>query len=272
MTDDPTGVDVPTSSTRRKEAALTVFAAYVVAVAAGLSVSVDTSTGWIVHLCAVAVALALLGRATWISYRAIGAKGLVRTLATTGVGYAVLVVIGLVGGCGSWTLPPETTEADRALVAKSKLPLVVGVEEVGNAEDLVEQLRASGLFERVERMRDLTTPPHLVVRESGSGFGTNVVPIPSILTAGVVATRFRDNTAHRFVFRRPAAAGSNDGAAHAMVWCSCESDACLGWASGLLNLMPDRTRGEVKDHPRYHAVFAKAVAERIDEIRALAAQ
>ncbi len=49
-------------------------------------------------------------------------------------------------------------------------------------------------------------------------------------------------------------------------------ETTTGWASGLLNLLPNRSRDEPKDHAHYHAVLAKAIADDAARIRALAAK
>lgn len=243
--------------------AITLAAAYVIAVTAGLVCSGDSLWGLAVLAGAILLAIGLVVRALWIS-RAGGAPAILRTVLMFGIGYLVLVVIGSIGGCSSSELPQDLTDAQRKLVVDSHFPVTVGVASSKSAGGLVAELRATGLFDRVELLDDLAVPPALVATVDGSGFGAAIIPFQSIVTAGIVPTRYDDAAGLEFRLARP-----GDGQNGVSVWYLHRSVSYLGWASGLLNCLPSRTSGEVRSHPRYHAAFAAHIAGSADAIRAL---
>src|SRR3972149_760998 len=91
----------------------------------------------------------------------------------------IIMAAGLIGGCTSMILPRSPSHAELARVSKTRFHVSIGVEKDENplySDRLVQALRRTGLFSRVEKLEDL---PHadLVARVNRHIYGTATLHI-----------------------------------------------------------------------------------------------
>lgn len=176
-----------------------------------------------------------------------------------------LAIPGCQGACTSARLAPEP---DAALPAAS-LPYAVAVEhgEFPPIYDewLVEALRASGVFARVDLAENLREPAPLVARVLAPSEGAAVIPILTAVTLGLFPTWAEETWGLRFSLA-PAGAPERTVAID-FRW---SGYTVLGWVSALLNLSPDRAGTRPSEGPRYAAHVAATIAPHAAEIERMA--
>jgi hypothetical protein len=192
----------------------------------------------------------------------------IRSAALAGAVAIGLGVAGCPGACSSAKLPPEHSAAERAQAAATTLPYAVAVER-GDfppvyAERLVEALRRSRLFADVELAERRSAPAGLVARVLSPSEGAAVIPILTAITLGVFPPWAEETWGLRFSLAAP-----GGGATPVEIDFRWKGMTVLGWASALLNLLPDRTGGDPTDDARYADHVAASIAPHAAAIAAL---
>lgn len=183
-------------------------------------------------------------------------KTLARVILTTIAIYAVVVVpTGLLKGCSSAALPPKLTNIQREeLMRRSPpLPISVGVadyEYPAYSDSLLRILQVSHLFTKVDRLSAFTDPPDFVAEVDRRIYGSAIIPILPAVTLGLVPAWTDEEWGHSFSLK----SSRND--AKMAVEFSYHGTSFLGWVSGLINLLPDRTGGDVYETKQYQEAFA----------------
>lgn len=182
-----------------------------------------------------------------------------------------LVLTVMVWGCGSVQLPAALTPAERAEVEAASIPAVVGIERSGGRrsdDDLLRILRGSGLFSRVEWLTELDEEPDLVggVRRHCEENPTNLTPLFTWLTLGVVPTWIRDRYGFSFVLFDPEAPSRR-----VEIGCGPRRTYLFGWLGTPLNILPGWTLGRPEEHPRYARQVELEVVRAAEAIRRLLA-
>lgn len=191
---------------------------------------------------------------------------------------ATLIFLGLAGGCYTTTRPSALTQSQRALIKATHLPYTVGVKEGVNyagmwrdwpaySDDLVRQLRRTGLFARVDHLGAFKKPPDLVARAEDSIVGDESIPWLCGLTLGLVPDRGKEISGVPFSLSRP---GGFDGTVPLYIRYVYTGETTLGWAAVFLNASPSHTWHPVDKDPRFLDHFALEIVKHRREIRALA--
>lgn len=183
---------------------------------------------------------------------------------------AVLVVIGLglAGGCASTSLPPRLTDAQAKAVETTRFKATVGVEPHKfpvYSEKLIRNLRATGLFERVDALDMFAEPPTFVARVDREIYGTAAIPLWTGLSLGLIPTTVSEQHGHAFSLVPTARRDQR-----IPIVFSYRGPSTLGWWAVFLNLTPDRTWRDVYSHPRFIEGLAWQVVAREREISAYA--
>lgn len=176
-----------------------------------------------------------------------------------------LAIPGCQGACTSMRLAPKPD----AEVQGIPLPYAVAVERSDFPpvydERLVEALRASGVFARVDLAGDVREPAPLVARVLAPSEGAAVIPILTAVTLGLFPTWAEETWGLRFSL---APAGAPERAvAIDFRW---SGYTVLGWASALLNLSPNRAGSNPAEGPRYAAHVAATIAPHVPAIERMA--
>lgn len=195
-----------------------------------------------------------------------------RVRSSLGTQALTVVLLSVLWGCASSPLPPRLTEPQREVLAGVDLPYRVAVEPYQYplySRLLMEDLRTTGVFARVEMSEDLSEA-ELVARVAHpvSNDYVAVIPLFSILSFGVVPTWFPMEYGASFEL-----APGNDArcrSAPVSIDASYEGTLVMGWVASVLNLSTRRTVRDVRKTDRYRDNIAHAVALRADEIRRLA--
>ena len=178
-------------------------------------------------------------------------------------GAAVLTVLALcvfTGSCASTTLPPRLSPSQKALVRDLRFPARVGVERFKYpvySDELAKALRATHLFAEVRALSAFPTPPDLIARIERPIYGTAVIPVWTGLSLGLVPTTFQEE--HGFSFSL--ASGALQSQDRLRVEFSYSGPSTLGWYAVVLNLSPNRARGDVTQHERFRDGLAWALAQ-----------
>src|SRR3990172_10961428 len=107
-----------------------------------------------------------------------------------GAFFLIIMAAGLMGECTSMVLPRSPSHAELARVSNTRFHVSIGVEKDENplySDRLVQALRRTGLFSRVEKLEDL---PHadLVARVNRHIYGTATLPILTGLSLCFIPT------------------------------------------------------------------------------------
>jgi hypothetical protein len=103
-------------------------------------------------------------------------------------------------GCVSFSLPPALSDREQDLVDTTHFHATLGVAEYRYpawSDGLVGALRATGLFDRVERLADIQNPD-LVAHVRGRVSHSNPLPLLPALTLGVIPIMDTDEQGQRF--------------------------------------------------------------------------
>ncbi len=150
----------------------------------------------------------------------------------------LLLLTGCIGW-GSAALPPPLSDADQRTLADSHFPLVIGVatwRDGVSTDRLVDGLRDTGLFDRVEPLATLHEPPDLIARQVRGVSGTAVIPIWSLLTLGVIPSSVAEEWGYVFDLWSPDAPGELRRVEYTYT-----GRTTLGWVALIDGFLPGRT-------------------------------
>lgn len=188
-------------------------------------------------------------------------------IATGAVALLVFVALGLAEGCGSTTVPPRLTKAQREQVAATHIHATVGVEKYkypGFAERILSGLRATNLFDRVELLDDLSVPPDLIA--SRAGVISPPVPLPffTLLSFGIIPTTGKDKFGLEFNLR-----SGRMPAESVLVSFTYNGKYTMGWVAVLYNVLPTRTSGQPNESRQFQDALAYQIVLKAPDIQAL---
>lgn len=192
---------------------------------------------------------------------------LTRRLSTGLIIAGVAVLVAYFGGCSSAVLPPEPTAAERAHLAATHFPLQVGVERYQPpvySDELIRNLRDTGVFDAVDESDRLGSPPDLIVRVQGTPAGSTAIPLLPAISLGLIPMVADETWGTLFSVSSP-----RDPAKRIVIEARWTGPTTLGWVSALLNLSPNRTGSVVTTHPRTTIHFAVLLADQAEAIEAL---
>lgn len=176
--------------------------------------------------------------------------------------FAFIFISGLIGGCSSSVLAPALLEEEAALVASAHFNFVVGVEESNPkvyADKLITSLRRTNLFKQVDYINKLSSDPDYIAKVNENIYGSAVIPIFTAITLGFFPTWVEEEHGNSFSLQW------KDNLNKTINIRSVYSGyTVLGWISGLLNILPDRTNGESISHPRYTARLAYDIVQALN--------
>ena len=178
----------------------------------------------------------------------------------------VTVASGAVGGCTSSALPPKPTASQLDHLLRTHFKASVGVEKAkfpAYSERLVEALRKTGLFDRVDHLENLPEAT-LVARVERHIYGNAVIPVLTGITLGIVPTVTTETHGHAFSLSPRSGAGRK-----VAVDFTYSGATILGWYAGLANLSPDRTSGDPYTNDRFYQALAVKIGEQSGEITSL---
>ena len=193
-------------------------------------------------------------------------RGWHRKLLLAGGIIAVLAVIASFGGCGSFSLPPKPTDSQLAVLKQTHFKATVGVEAYKYpiySEHLLNDLRATGLFDAVEPL-DRIQNPTLIARVERTVYGKATIPLWTIVTLGIVPTTVEEEHGHVFSFHPVNNAGSP-----VVVDYRYRGPSTLGWIATFLNFSSNRTSENPIETPRFREGLAVAVSSRREQIASL---
>ncbi len=177
--------------------------------------------------------------------------------------FAFIFVSGLIGGCSSSVLAPALSEEEAALLKSVHFNFVVGVEESSPkvyADKLITSLRRTNLFKQVDYINKLSIEPDIIAKVNENIYGSAVIPIFTAVTLGFFPTWVEEEHGNSFNLQ-----WKNNLNKTINIRSVYSGYTVLGWISGLLNILPDRTSGESISHPRYTARLAYDIVRAIKE-------
>ena len=177
--------------------------------------------------------------------------------------FAFIFVSGLIGGCSSSVLAPALSDEESALVKSAHLNYVIGVEETSPkvyADKLIASLRRTNLFKQVDYINKLSVEPDIVAKVNENIYGSAVIPIFTAITLGFFPTWVEEEHGNSFSLQ-----WKNNLNKTINIRSVYGGYTVLGWISGLLNILPDRTSGESISHPRYTARLAYDIVRALKE-------
>lgn len=196
-------------------------------------------------------------------------QGWRRKVLATAVVLGVLVTVASFGGCGSFALPPRPTGSQLALLKATQFRATVGVEEYKYpvyTENLVSDLRSTGLFTSVEPLEKIVKPD-LIARVERPVYGKATIPFWTIVTLGIVPTTVQEEHGHVFSLR-----SSANPEASVLVDYTYRGPSTLGWAAFFLNFSSDRSSENPIETPRFREGLAIAVSSRREQISRVVSQ
>ena len=173
---------------------------------------------------------------------------------------------GLIGGCTSMVLPRSLSQSELARVSSTRFNVSVGVEKDDNplySDRLVQALRRTGLFTRVEKLADLPNAD-LVARVNRHIYGTATLPILTGLSLGFIPTVVGEEWGEAFTLH-----ANNRGGSAVTIDFTYRGATVLGWVAGFLNISPDRTSTDPTKTQRFYQALASAICTQESDIRRL---
>jgi hypothetical protein len=168
------------------------------------------------------------------------------------------------GGCSSETLPPALSEDQLKAIAARHFKATVGVRRYNAqvySDYLINYLRKTQLFERVDPLESFQTPPTFVARVDRGIYGTATIPIFTAITLGIIPTTVEEEHGLEFSLvpssppRMPIA-----------IRFSYKGPSTLGWWAFYRALSPNETLGSADSHTRFVQNLAWHVVEHEKEI------
>ena len=184
------------------------------------------------------------------------------------VAFVVLSGIALAGGCSSSTLPPKLTAAQIAAIRNVHIAASIGVEPYRYpvySDSLIKDLRATGMFDRVDSTERLKQPTLVAVVERPV-HGTATIPVLTIITLGIVPTTVEEEHGYAFSLRSP-----TDPRNLVQIDYTYRGPTTLGCWAFLLNFLSDRTSGNPEETQRFRDGLAASVVTQDDRILQVAA-
>jgi hypothetical protein len=170
----------------------------------------------------------------------------------------VLILMTLVG-CSSETLPPPLDADQLKAIATTRFKATVGVRPYTApvySDELIEDLRKTQLFEKVDSLDAFQTPPTFVARVDEGIYGTATIPIFTMLSLGLIPTIVDE--AHGAVF---SFAPSATPRARIAINFRYHGPSTLGWWALFQGALPDRTWGAANTHVRFVQSIAWHIVE-----------
>ena len=205
----------------------------------------------------------------WLVGQVVDLREHKKKLLITAAAAVALVAIVAFGGCSSSSLPSTPTDAQLRLLEQTHFKASIGVETYKYpiyTERLIGDLRASGLFDRVDLLEQIDKPD-LIARTERPVYGKATLPFWTMVTLGVVPTTVEEEHGHVFSLRRPGRAEPSE-----LVDYTYRGPTTLGWVAAFLNLSANRTSGNPIETPRFREGLAVAIASRAGQISRLLAR
>lgn len=169
-------------------------------------------------------------------------------------------------GCGSSTLPPRLTAAEKTRLRGAHLPFTVGVERdqaPAYSDALVKALRNTEVFARVDHLDRFSDPPALVARVERRIHGSTAIPAWTLLSFGLIPTTTREKFGYAFSL-----GPSGEEARRVAVEYSYQARTTLGWIALFHGLMPGYSvvPFSPENSRRFRGRLALAIFDHADEI------
>ena len=184
---------------------------------------------------------------------------------------AILAVIALgTTGCvglGSGSLPPRANAAERARLKDAHLPITIGVATNAGGAMVISRLRKTRLFDAVDYVDRLPSPPCVLAQFEHTPYGTATIPISSLLTFGIVPTIVREPLSFGCTFYSPHHPEQRVKVAY-LYHCR----TTLGWIAPLLALSSNVVMipWAPDEHRRFYDHLSLAILDHAEEILKLA--
>ena len=177
---------------------------------------------------------------------------------------AALAFSGCVGvTCSS--LPPKLSSHDADRVKEAHFGFAVGVEtNTAGGDILIANLRWTELFDAVDYVDLLPSPPPLLARWERTPYGVATVPVRTILTLGVVPTTVREPYGFACAFY-----SSDLPESEVRIEYLYDSSTTIGWVAGAMALSSENVLTLWKgpqDHPRFRDQLRITILNRFREI------
>jgi len=169
-------------------------------------------------------------------------------------------------GCGSSTLPPRLTAAERARLKGAHLPFTVGVERhryPAYSDALVKALRRTKVFDRVDHLDQFSTPPALVARVEREIYGSTMIPAATLLSFGLAPTTTEESFGYAFSL-----SPTREDAQRVPIEYSYRGRTTLGWVAMFHGLVPGYSvfPFDPERSRRFRGRLALAILDRADDI------
>jgi hypothetical protein len=180
---------------------------------------------------------------------------------------ASLILVTL-GGCASEALPPRLTQEQADAIARAHFKATVGVKRYNTpvySDNLVEYLRSTGLFDRVDYLEAFGTPPTFTARVDAAVYGTATIPILTFVSLGAIPTNVDED--HGAVF---SLLPNADPKKRIPIDFRYRGRSTLGWWALIDGAFRDRTWGSADGTRRFSQSLAWQIVMHEKEISAYA--
>jgi hypothetical protein len=178
---------------------------------------------------------------------------------------AGLIIISL-AGCASEALPPRLSDDQLKTIAAAHFKASVGVRRYRApvySDNLIEYLRKTGLFERVDAIDAFQTPPTFAATVDNGIYGTATFPILTFISFGFIPTVVDED--HGAVFSLSPSAEPKTRIAINFKY---RGPSTLGWWASADGALPDRTWGNADAHRRFIQSIAWLIVTHEKELSA----
>lgn len=184
----------------------------------------------------------------------------------------LMVIAAVFGGCTSWPLPPALTKEQREVLKASHIGGTAGVYRAAFANQsdeimdvAIREIRATGLFDRVERLESLNGSPTYKIEFRGMHWCSYTFPKPwLLLSLGVIPATERACGGISLRLYR------GEGDRFVELNSQFEDKAIHGWVAIFFNVLPNRTFGwdlpEKSGNKRFIDRLAWIIASKKPEI------
>ena len=182
---------------------------------------------------------------------------------------AILGVLPCCAGCVSSALAPALSESQFEQVREVQFPISVAINPYhfpAYSDGLLNSLRRTDLFDRVDHADNLPRP-NLVAEVQEAFSGSAVIPLWTFLSLGIIPTVTEEEHGTVFSLHSP----QDPDKKKVLVEFRYSGRTILGWIGGILILMPGRTGGDPREHPRYYQGLAYAIVLKSEQIQQLLA-
>jgi hypothetical protein len=173
-----------------------------------------------------------------------------------------------VAGCSSEALPPRLSAEQQKAVAAVHFKATVGVRRYMApvySDNLIEYLRKTRLFERVDALDAFQTPPTFIAEVRAMVYGTATFPLLTMVSFGVIPSIVDEEHGTVFVLI-PTAEPKTPIAVNYKY----RGPSMLGWWAMADGALPDRTWGDAGAHPRFIQSLAWLIVTHEKELSAYA--